>query len=130
MRFLIPVIALSALASWLLMPPRSEPAGQANSYSPSHYAEIDADGTVLRVIVATEEFIQSGQVGDPSRWIETDYEGKTRKNYAGKGYRYDPQRDAFIPPKPSAEATLDEKSMRWIEPVKPKKGITATTTRI
>ena len=39
-----------------------------------------------------------------------------RKNYAGLGYTYDAARDAFIPPKPSADATLDEATCQWIVP--------------
>ncbi len=40
-----------------------------------------------------------------------------RKNYAGIGYIYDPVRDAFIPPRPSDDATLDEATCQWVVPV-------------
>jgi hypothetical protein len=92
----------------------------------SHFAEIDNEGTVLRVIVAEQEFIDSGAVGDPARWIQTSYNtsggvhrlGGTplRMNYAGIGYTYDRVRDAFIPPKPYASWILDETSCLWTAP--------------
>ena len=76
----------------------------------SHYAQIDENNIVINVIVAEEDFIQSGSVGDPNSWIQTSYNtygnvhqlGGTplRKNYAGIGYTYDSILDAFIPPKP------------------------------
>lgn len=39
-----------------------------------------------------------------------------RKNYAGIGYTYDSARDAFIPPKPTPDAVLDEATCQWIVP--------------
>lgn len=85
----------------------------------AYFAEIDANNIVLRVIVADQEFIDSGAVGDPDTWIETSintrdgvyYDPETgqpaadqslslRENYAGVGYTYDPINDAFIPPQP------------------------------
>lgn len=93
----------------------------------SHFAEIAANGTVLRVIVAEQDFINSGTVGNPSRWIQTSYNtsggvhllGGTplRMNYAGVGYSYDRDRDAFIPPRPFASWVLDESTCLWIAPV-------------
>jgi hypothetical protein len=93
----------------------------------SHFAEIDDQGTVLRVIVAEQSFIDSGAVGDPARWVQTSYNtsggmhrlGGTplRMNYAGIGYTYDRDRDAFIPPKPFASWILDESSCLWTAPV-------------
>jgi len=94
----------------------------------SHFAEIDENNVVLRVIVAEQDFINSGAVGDPTRWIQTSYNtqrgqhvlGGTplRKNYAGIGFMYDPKRDAFIPPRPSYESWyLDEETCTWEPPV-------------
>lgn len=95
---------------------------------PTYFAEIDRNGIVLRVIVADQAFINSGVVGDPSNWKQTYYQGETRKNYAGIGYKYDAARDAFVPPKPSAEATLDENTARWVLPVVIKATSTASNT--
>lgn len=87
---------------------------------PTYFAEVDGNGDVLRVIVATQAFIDTGRVGDPTSWIETDPEERVRKNYAGKGYKYDAQRDAFIAPKPDdPEATLDSVTLKWKVPKRP-----------
>ncbi len=93
----------------------------------SHFAEVDSTNTVLRVIVAEQEFINSGVVGDAQHWIQTSYNthggihalGGTplRKNYAGLGYTYDISRDAFIPPKPFASWVLNETTANWDAPV-------------
>lgn len=93
----------------------------------SHFAEIDNNGIVLRVIVAEQAFINSGHVGNPHSWIQTSYNthgGKhmlngvpLRKNYAGIGYTYDADRDAFIPPRPYSSWILDETTCLWTAPV-------------
>ena len=97
----------------------------------SHFAKVEA-GTVTQVIVAEQEFINAGHVGDPSEWVQTSYntrggvhygqdgnpDGGTalRGNYAGVGYTYDATRDAFIPPKPADNATLNEDTCLWEVP--------------
>ena len=82
----------------------------------SHFAEIDKDGKVIRVIVAEQDFINSGYVGDSFNWIQTSYNANFRKNYAGGGYTYDKVRDAFIPPKPYPSMILNEETCRWEYP--------------
>lgn len=82
-----------------------------------HWAEVDASGVVLRVIVADQRFINSGAVGDPARWIRTYKDRSQRRNYAAPGYTYDTGRNAFIPPKPFPSWTLDEVTARWVPPV-------------
>ena len=94
----------------------------------SHFAEVK-NGFVLRVIVAEKDFIDSGVVGNPSNWIQTSYNtfgGKhklggipLRKNYAGIGFTYDAQRDAFIPPKPYPSWILNEETCLWEAPIQP-----------
>jgi hypothetical protein len=89
----------------------------------SHFAQIDLNNRVINVIVAEQDFIDSGAVGDPSTWIQTSYNTQTgvhlldgaplRKNYAGLGYTYDPQLDAFIPPKPGEDYVLDQDTCVW-----------------
>lgn len=81
-----------------------------------YFSEIDKNGVVLRVVVAEPEFIKSGALGDPKNWVQTSYDGSQRKNYAGVGYVYDRERDAFIAPKPGVEASLDEVTCRWVMP--------------
>jgi hypothetical protein len=92
-----------------------------------HFAQIDDDNTVIQVIVAEQDFIDSGVVGDPSKWIQTSYNTfagqhklggiPLRKNYAGIGYSYDPKLDAFIPPKAFASWTLDVETCQWTAPI-------------
>lgn len=91
----------------------------------SHFAEV-IDGLVTRVIVAEQDFIDSGLVGNPSNWIQTSYrtsggehpEGRPlRFNYAGIGYTYDAVRDAFIPPQPFPSWTLNEETCLWEAPI-------------
>ena len=98
-----------------------------------HFAEINADGIVERVIVAEQDFIDSGAMGDSKNWIQTSYNTQggvhyapnssepdggvaLRKNYAGKGYTYDKTRDAFIPPKPFPSWLLIEDTCQWEPP--------------
>jgi hypothetical protein len=87
----------------------------------SHWAEIDANNIVLRVLV--------GDNNDPNgdegyqwlldnlggTWVKTSYNGNIRKNYAGIGYTYDATRDAFIAPKPECHESVvfDEETCTW-----------------
>ena len=90
----------------------------------AHFAEIDSNGIVLRVIVAdTKEWCEDNLGGT---WIQTSYnthggqhpEGRPlRKNYAGIGYTYDQTRDAFIPPQPEChpeDIVLNEDTCLWV----------------
>lgn len=89
----------------------------------SHYAKIE-NNIVTQIIVADQEFIDSGAVGDPSSWIQTSYNGNIRKNFAGIGYSYDPVLDAFIPLKPYDSWVLNPDTAIWNAPVnKPTGGI-------
>ncbi len=82
----------------------------------SHWAEIDDKGLVLRVLVGDNNEPDEGQAFMQSlggTWVKTSYNGTIRKNYAGIGYTYDGDRDAFIPPKCHVIAHLDETTCRW-----------------
>jgi hypothetical protein len=81
----------------------------------SHFAKLE-NNVVTQVIVAEQDFINSGQVGDSFLWVQTSYNGNFRKNYAGVGYTYDKARDAFIPPKPFESWVLNEDTCRWDAP--------------
>jgi hypothetical protein len=83
----------------------------------SHFAKLDNNNIVTQVIVAEQDFINSGAVGDSFRWVQTSYNNNFRKNYAGVGYTYDRIRDAFIPPKSYPSWVLDEDTCLWIAPV-------------
>jgi len=50
-------------------------------------------------------------------WKQTSYNNNIRKNYAGIGYTYDSQRDAFIPSKPYNSWVLNEQTCLWEAPV-------------
>jgi len=82
----------------------------------AHFAKIDSNNIVTTVIVAEQDFINSGQVGDSFLWVQTSYNNNFRKNYAGIGYTYDSTRDAFIAPKPYASWTLVEDTCQWEAP--------------
>jgi len=91
----------------------------------AHFAKVEND-IVTQVIVIDQETLNTGHWGDPKTWVQTSYntqggkhtQGGTplRKNYAGIGYTYDAQRDAFIPPKPYASWLLDEETCLWSAP--------------
>jgi hypothetical protein len=100
----------------------------------SHFAKID-DGIVTQVIVAEQDFINTMN----GQWVQTSYNTKggihyapnsnepdggiaLRKNYAGIGYTYDSDRDAFILPKPFDSWTLDDATCTWESPVPQPKG--------
>jgi hypothetical protein len=55
----------------------------------SHFAKIDKDNIVTKVIVAEQDFINSGAVGDSFLWIQTSYNGNFRNQLAGVGFTYD-----------------------------------------
>jgi hypothetical protein len=90
-----------------------------------HYAKV-LSGTVTQVIVAELDFFATFVDTSPGEWIQTSYNtiggvhvlGGTplRKNYAGIGYTYDRERDAFIPPRPFNSWTLNEETCRWDPP--------------
>lgn len=109
-----PTIRLTLLQTWCI--------------DMSHFAQV-YNGVVLQVIVAEQDFIDSGAVGDPTAWVQTSYNTRggvhygpdgqpdggvpLRKNYAGVGYTYDAVRDAFIPPKPEGDFVLNEDTCLW-----------------
>ena len=90
----------------------------------AHFAKVQ-DGVVVQVIVAEPEFFESFVDTSPGEWIQTSYNTRggvhlnggepLRKNYAGIGFTYDRERDAFIPPKPEGSWNLDEESCLWVE---------------
>lgn len=82
----------------------------------SYFAEKDANGIILRVIVADQQFIDSGAVGSSKNWIETDMDGKLRKNPAVIGGRYDEKMDAFVLKQPFASWVLDPATAKWVSP--------------
>jgi hypothetical protein len=91
----------------------------------AHYAFLDIDSIVTEVISGIDE-TELIEGLDPETWYgnfrgqtckRTSYNGNIRKNYAGIGFTYDPERDAFIAPQPFKSWVLDEKTCRWMAPV-------------
>ena len=86
----------------------------------SHWAEIDENNIVLRVLVGDNNEPDEGEAFMNSlggTWVKTSYNGNIRKNYAGINYTYDSVRDAFIAPKPYESWLLDEETCQWKAPV-------------
>ena len=86
----------------------------------SHWAEIDENNIVLRVLVGNNSEPDEGEAFMNSlggTWVKTSYNGNIRKNYAGIGYTYDTGRDAFISPKPYESWVLNEETCQWESPV-------------
>ena len=86
----------------------------------SHWAEIDENNIVLRVLVGNNSEPDEGEAFMNSlggTWVKTSYNGNIRKNYAGIGYTYDAGRDAFISPKPYESWVLNEETCQWESPV-------------
>ena len=92
----------------------------------SHFAKVE-NGTVTQVIVIEQDVLNLGHWGDPAGWVQTSYNthggvhtnGGTplRKNFAGIGYTYDSERDAFYAPQPFASWILDDDTCVWQAPV-------------
>ena len=97
----------------------------------AHFAKLDENNVVLEVHcvhnnelmidgIESEakgvEFLVMWSGGYPF-WKQTSYNKTFRKNYAGIGYTYDANRDAFIAPQPYPSWTLDEQTCQWDAPV-------------
>ena len=97
----------------------------------SHFAKVE-NGIVTQVIVAENDFISTGALGDPAAWVQTSYNTKAnthyghdgqpdsgtplRGNYAGIGYTYDSTHDVFYAPKPYASWSLNQTTWIWEAP--------------
>jgi hypothetical protein len=88
----------------------------------AHAAEIDSNNIVTRVLVVPDseehriqEFL-ADELGLGGTWVQTSYNARIRKNYAGISYSYDAARDAFIAPKPECHpdaVVFDEETCTW-----------------
>lgn len=99
----------------------------------AYFAEIDEDNIVIRVLSVNDDYEDRGEdflandLGLGGRWVQTSYNTHggvhngggipLRKNYAGVGFTYDEERDAFIPPQPFPSWLLNEDSCLWECPV-------------
>ena len=96
----------------------------------AHFVRLDQNSIVVQgIVVHNNELIDNGVESEAkgiafcqslfpdTTWVQTSYNGRIRKNYAGVGYSYDLIRDAFIPPKPYASFVLNEETCLWEPPV-------------
>ena len=89
----------------------------------AHFAEIDNNNIVIRVLVFNDNYTDSdctALLG--GNWIQTSYNNNIRKNYAGIGYTYDSNLDAFIAPKPFNSWVLDTDTCKWEAPIEQPEG--------
>ena len=97
----------------------------------AHFCKLGVGNLVLEVHVVNNEVITDNDGNEQEQlgvdflnnlygtrdvWKQTSYNGNFRKNFAGKGYSYDQERDAFIPPQPYESWTLDEETCLWTPP--------------
>ena len=83
----------------------------------AHFAQIDENNVVIQVLVVSNDEEAVWPVYPfTGTWVQTSYNNRIRKNFAGEGYTYDPVRDAFIPPQPFPSWTLVEETCRWQAP--------------
>ena len=91
----------------------------------AHYAKI-LDGIVEKVIVADVDFFDTFVDSTPGEWIQTSYntyggehpeDRPLRKNFAGVGFSYDKDKDAFIPQQPFVSWLLNENTCQWEAPI-------------
>jgi len=96
----------------------------------AHFAKIDENNIVTSVVVvnnkdtADASGVEKEHIGAAhlekilgGTWKQTSYNGNFRKNYAGIGYSFDGERNAFIPPKPFNSWILNETTCQWKAPV-------------
>lgn len=95
----------------------------------AHFAELDENNVVLRVVVIADKDtadangVEKEHIGAAfceklfgGKWIQTSYNERIRKNYAGIGFTYREDIDAFVPPAPFESWTLDTKTAQWEAP--------------
>ena len=97
----------------------------------AHFAKIGLNGKVIEVQTVVNEVlhdangVEQENIGIDfltkltgwSIWVQTSYNANFRKNFAGIGYTYDEDRDAFIPKKPFPSWTLNETTCLWEAPI-------------
>jgi len=102
----------------------------------AHFAELNNEDRVIRVLTVANCECKDSQGEEREhlgvafceqhfggRWVQTSYNSNIRKRYAGIGFVYNQELDAFIPPKPYASWSLDEATRDWIPPIpKPTSG--------
>ncbi|MAG48246.1 hypothetical protein CMO86_00730 [Candidatus Woesearchaeota archaeon] len=109
----------------------------------AHFAQLDENNVVTQVIVVSNDdtsdingvetesigiaFCQK-LVGADTNWKQTSYNNNLRVRYAGIGYIYNEELDAFVPPKPYASWTLNNATADWVSPLGDAPALTAEQT--
>ena len=93
----------------------------------AHFAQLDGNTVTQVIVVANSELMDNGAESEAKgiafcqslfggEWKQTSFNNNFRKNYAGIGYTYDAERDAFIAPQPFASWVLND-ACRWEAPI-------------
>ena len=87
----------------------------------AHFAKVNDENIVLEVLVTDNDYPNEGYdwlvETFGGRWVQTSYNARIRKNFAGIGFTYDEGRDAFIAPRPFESWELDEETCNWVAPI-------------
>ena len=98
----------------------------------AHFAQLDENNVVTQVIVVSNDDTSDSNgtevesigvafcqklLGADTNWKQTSYNGNMRVRYAGIGYSYNAELDAFVPPQPFASWTLDSDTADWVSPL-------------
>lgn len=87
----------------------------------AHFAKVE-NNVVTKVLHVPDAHESDGQgylnsIGLDGEWVQTSYNNNIRGVYAGIGYAYDRERDAFVPPQPYPSWTFDEAQWGWVAPI-------------
>jgi len=98
----------------------------------AHFAQLDENNVVTQVIVVGNDDIKDVNgnevesigvafcqklLGADTNWKQTSYNSNMRVRYAGIGYSYNAELDAFVAPQPYASWTLDSGTADWVSPL-------------
>ncbi len=98
----------------------------------AHFAQLDENNVVTQVIVVSNDDTSDSNgtetesigvafcqklLGADTNWKQTSYNSNMRVRYAGIGYSYNAELDAFVPPQPYASWTLDSGTADWVSPL-------------
>ena len=98
----------------------------------AHFAQLDENNVVTQVIVVSNDDITDSNgvetesigvafcqklLGANTNWKQTSYNSNMRVRYAGIGYSYNAELDAFVAPQPFASWTLDSETADWVSPL-------------
>lgn len=96
----------------------------------AHFAELDENNAVTRVLVVNDDYLKDENDNEVEalgrahmeqvhggKWVQTSYNNNIRVRYAGIGFSYNQELDAFIPPKPHPSWVLNETTVTWEAPV-------------